>query len=94
MFLGQLTSTLPTGVDASIVLESVDVLKSRHDWPEIVHAMSLAIEVRTPAFREIPFGLTCVHDGVTGHMGCLLPLPWRGLPGRCLFASDSQSSEC
>ncbi|KAI0762668.1 amino acid permease ScVBA-like protein [Fomes fomentarius] len=44
VFLGQLSSTLPTGVDASIVLESVDVLKSRHDWPEIVHAMSLAIE--------------------------------------------------
>ncbi|KAI0757307.1 major facilitator superfamily domain-containing protein [Daedaleopsis nitida] len=44
VFLDQLARTLPPGVDASMVLESVDALRPQEDWPEIVHALSLAIK--------------------------------------------------
>ncbi|TBU44139.1 amino acid permease ScVBA-like protein [Dichomitus squalens] len=42
VFLGRLRTTLPAGVDAQVVLESVDILRSRSEWPEILHALSLA----------------------------------------------------
>ena len=38
--------TLPPGVDPSMLLESIDALRPQSDWPEIVHALSLAIKVR------------------------------------------------
>ncbi|KAI0735458.1 amino acid permease ScVBA-like protein [Earliella scabrosa] len=44
VFLGQLSETLPAGVDPSVILESLDSLKSDANWPEIVHAMSLAVK--------------------------------------------------
>ena len=53
-FRGQLSETLPAGVSASSVLESLDMLQSRGDWPAILRALTLAIKVRVPAFRGIP----------------------------------------
>ncbi|KAI0639128.1 amino acid permease ScVBA-like protein [Trametes polyzona] len=44
VFLGQLSSTLPPGVDGSVVLESVDVLRTQSNWGDILHAMALAIK--------------------------------------------------
>ena len=91
MFLGQLSSTLPAGVDASIVLESVDTLKSHSDWPEIVHAMSLAIKVRV--FRHSVGSRVSESSFAVffaGHMGRMLPMPWHRSPGRCLFQSVLQ----
>ncbi|KAI1797613.1 amino acid permease ScVBA-like protein [Ganoderma leucocontextum] len=44
VFRGQLSETLPTGVIASSVLESLDVLQSRSDWPDILRALTLAIK--------------------------------------------------
>ena len=54
VFRDQLSETLPAGVSASSVLESLDVLQSRDDWPAILRALTLAIKVRVPAFRGIP----------------------------------------
>ena len=96
MFLGQLSETLPAGVDPSVILESLDSLKSDANWPEIVHAMSLAVKVRIPAFRGIPCADVCVcadtqNFARTGDMGRLLPMPWRGPPGRCLYSRPHPS---
>ncbi|KAI0768563.1 amino acid permease ScVBA-like protein [Trametes elegans] len=44
VFLGQLSHTLPPGVDGSVVLESVDALRARSDWADILHALSSAIK--------------------------------------------------
>ncbi|KAI0374453.1 amino acid permease ScVBA-like protein [Pilatotrama ljubarskyi] len=44
VFLVRLSSTLPPGVDGSVVLESVDALRSQTNWGEILHAMALAIK--------------------------------------------------
>ncbi|RPD63229.1 amino acid permease ScVBA-like protein [Lentinus tigrinus ALCF2SS1-7] len=44
VYLGQLAETLPAGVDASSVVEALDSLRSHSDWPEILHALSLAIK--------------------------------------------------
>ncbi len=46
VYLGRLSETLPAGVDASSVIEAVDTLRSQSDWPEILHALSLAFKVR------------------------------------------------
>ncbi|PIL29637.1 hypothetical protein GSI_08274 [Ganoderma sinense ZZ0214-1] len=54
VFRGQLSETLPAGVSASSVLESLDVLQSRSDWPAILRSLTLAIKVRVPVFRDIP----------------------------------------
>ena len=56
VFLGQLRDRLPAGVDAPVVLETLDVLRARSDWPTILHALSLATKVRTAsAPRKTPF---------------------------------------
>ncbi|KAI0724274.1 major facilitator superfamily domain-containing protein [Cerioporus squamosus] len=44
VYLGRLAETLPAGVDAASVVEAVDTLRSHSDWPEIIHALSLAIK--------------------------------------------------
>ncbi|KAI0670178.1 amino acid permease ScVBA-like protein [Trametes maxima] len=44
VFLGQLSHTLPPGVDGSAVLESVDALRGQDNWPQIVHSMACAIK--------------------------------------------------
>ncbi|EIW64531.1 amino acid permease ScVBA-like protein [Trametes versicolor FP-101664 SS1] len=44
VFLGRLSSTLPPGVDASVVLESVTALRNQSNWDEVLHALSLAIK--------------------------------------------------
>ncbi|KAI0823070.1 amino acid permease ScVBA-like protein [Trametes gibbosa] len=44
VFLGQLSDTLPPGVDGSVILESVDALRSQSDWADVLHALSLAIK--------------------------------------------------
>ncbi|TFK89767.1 amino acid permease ScVBA-like protein [Polyporus arcularius HHB13444] len=44
VYLGRLSETLPAGVDASSVIEAVDTLRSHSDWPEILHALSLAFK--------------------------------------------------
>ncbi|KAH9890971.1 amino acid permease ScVBA-like protein [Cubamyces lactineus] len=44
VFLGRLSNTLPPGVDGSVILESVDALQLRSDWPQILHDMACAIK--------------------------------------------------
>ncbi|KAI8995388.1 amino acid permease ScVBA-like protein [Trametes punicea] len=44
VFLGRLSNTLPPGVDGSVILESVDALRSQSNWAEILHDMASAIK--------------------------------------------------
>ncbi|CDO70257.1 hypothetical protein BN946_scf184942.g57 [Trametes cinnabarina] len=64
VFLGRLSKSLPPDVDGAVVLESLGALRTRSDWPDIVHGMASAIKVGT-----VPYLALCAQQRVNGAPG-------------------------